>query len=174
MVRIDEAAVNLPHEYYPAIGEFVFRYAQLEYLLNEIVWRCMDIDNKQGRVLTIGSDISVLIGTINTVLGTPRWVQSNHIKGEAGNILKVVKDNKALRNQLAHGSWQFPKNGSPANVFMHYMKEADDRIVPTAKRLTPETLHKASGKLKATIERAKRLILEIERARPPRAPSQPV
>ena len=169
MIRIDEVSVNLPHEYYPAIGEFVFRFAQLEYLLHELLWRCIDIDNKQGRSLTIGADLSVVIGTLNTVTASGRWVASQHVKGEVGNIIKVAKEFKAMRNQIAHGCWQFPKGRSPTDVWMHYIKEtSDQRLMPTAKKLLPEALHKASGKIKATIERAKRLILEIEQVRPAR------
>ncbi len=170
-VSFHEAAVDLPHEYYPAIGEFIFRYAQLEYLLHELIWRCLDIDNKQGRALTIGADISVLMGTLAMVTSPDgkRWVVSSHVRGEVGNVVKVAKDYKALRNQLAHGTWQHPPGDKP-NIWMHYMKETyDQRLVPTAKRLPSETMHKASGKLKATIQRAKRLIAEIEKDRPPQA-----
>lgn len=175
MVQMDEAAVNLPHEYYPAIGEFVFRFAQLEYLLHELTWRCIDIDNKQGRTLTIGTDLNVVLGYLNTITHANRWVTSNHVTGEIGNVCAVADKYRSLRNQIAHGSWQFPKNGDKTKVRMHYMKEsADHRMIPRHKTLPPEHFHLASGKLKGAIERAKRLIAEIERDRPPRAPQAPV
>jgi hypothetical protein len=172
MKRIDEVAVSLPHEYYPAIGEFMFKYAQLEYLLHELLWRCIDVDNKQGRTLTIGADISAIFATLFTVTSTNRWISTPRFKGEIGNVVKVAREYKNLRNQLAHGSWQFPKNGKPADVWMHYIKETpDQRLLPSARKLEPSLMHKASGKLGATLGRAKRLILEIEQARPARVPS---
>ena len=50
---VDDVAIDLPSKYYPAIGEFLFRYAQLEYQMHEIIWRALDLENTEGRVLTI-------------------------------------------------------------------------------------------------------------------------
>lgn len=177
MVAIHEACENLPHQYYPAIGEFMFRYAQLEYLLHEIIWRCLDIDNKQGRTLTIGAGMEVLLGTLSTITtttGGSRWVTSSHVKGEIGNITKPAREYRALRNQLAHGSFQHPPSDK-ADVFMHYMKETlDQRFIPTGRRLGHAEIHNAAGKLKAAIGRAKRLIARMQADRPPQEPRQPV
>ena len=38
-IRIDEVSVNLPHQYYAAIGEFMFSYAQLDFLSAIFVYR---------------------------------------------------------------------------------------------------------------------------------------
>jgi hypothetical protein len=37
---------------YAAIGEFVFRYAQLEYQMHEIVWAVMGLEYKASRALS--------------------------------------------------------------------------------------------------------------------------
>ena len=175
MKFMGEVCTDLPHEYYAPIGEFMFRYAQLEYMLHEIAWRCIDIDNKQGRTLTIGADVSVLRATINTITSTDRWVTTPRIRSEAGYIVGQAKAYAALRNQLAHGSWQFPKSGRSDDVLMCYMKEtAEQRLMPQARRPKCDEFYRAAGKLKSVIQRAKKLVAEIERDRPPQQPRPPL
>lgn len=171
MAQIYEVAANLPHQYYPAIGEFIFYYSQLEYLLHELIWRCLDVDNKQGRTLTIGTDVSVLLATLNTILYTERWVESPRLKGEIGNVTAPASKYRGLRNQIAHGLWQHPRNGDKNHIRMTYMKEtSDQRLIPHGRPLEPEELHRAAAKLKTAVLRGKKLIAEIERDRPPQAP----
>ncbi len=54
MSRVYVNALKLPVKYYAPIGEFIFRWAQLEYQMQEIIWRSLDIDNPEGRTLTVG------------------------------------------------------------------------------------------------------------------------
>lgn len=42
MVSFEHPAMDLEQEYYSAIGEFIFRYAQLEYQMHELVWFALD------------------------------------------------------------------------------------------------------------------------------------
>src|SRR6202040_3775807 len=98
---------------------------QLEYLMQEIIWRSLDIDNKQGRTLTIGADGRVLRATLATVTSTDRWVITPHYVQEINRTVAVAKEHAKLRNQLAHGSWQHPP-GQPSKIRMHFMKERGD------------------------------------------------
>src|SRR5687767_8002568 len=89
-----EVSINLPHQYYPALGEFVFRCAQLEYQLQEMTWRAIDIDNKQGRVLTIGAPTKALRGMLLTITSThskERWVKNKTHVQEINSIVRQAK-----------------------------------------------------------------------------------
>ena len=74
MAQIDVPVMRLPSRYYRQIGEFIFRYAQLEYQLHEIVWALLALDYKAGRILTVGTDSRVLRAQIAAILKSTTWV----------------------------------------------------------------------------------------------------
>lgn len=159
--------VNLPHDYYPAIGEFIFRCAQLESQLHEVLWRAIGIDNKQGRVLTIGTDAKVIRGMLRTVAGEAskgRWIpQSKKILiQEINSLVGKAKEFSDLRNKIAHGSWQSPVRGKASEVQLLYTKERDQKILA---KYDPSVgvayLHQACAKVRTLNMKAKTLIHDL-------------
>ena len=84
MAREFDNALRLPTEYYAPIGEVIYRWAQLEYQMHEIIWRSLGIDNKTGRTLTIGMDARTLCGILGTL--TKRWLTHPTEKQMANSI----------------------------------------------------------------------------------------
>jgi len=68
MAVVRDFVLNLPQQYYLAIGEFMFRVGQLEVQMQEILWRAIDVDNKQGRVLTVGTAAKTIRSMLQTVV----------------------------------------------------------------------------------------------------------
>ena len=76
----NDFVMNLPYQYYPAIGEFIFRCGQLENQLHAILWRAIDIDNKQGR-LKAGDPNKISLGMtkleVMRALGKPETISAD-------------------------------------------------------------------------------------------------
>src|SRR5262245_12319771 len=106
MAQIHEPVMDLPPAYYSAIGEFLFRFAQLEYQLHEIIWKAFKIGPKVGRTMTIGTDIRVLCGMIGTITGAKLWITNRTHIQEMNGIANGARSHSDFRNSLAHGSWQ--------------------------------------------------------------------
>ncbi len=102
MAREYDNALKLPVKYYAPIGEFIFRWAQLEYQMQEIIWRSLGIDNPQGRTLTVGMGARTLRAILGTL--TLKWLTHPTEKQMANSIAKGMRELENFRNQLAHGS----------------------------------------------------------------------
>jgi hypothetical protein len=166
MAQIDDPVMALPPAYYAAIGEFAFRFAQLEYQLHEIVWMALDLSYKAGRVLTIGTDVRVLCGMVNTITSTPTWITDKTRIQEMNSLANNARKLSGLRNRLMHGSWQGP-GGNPKRARLHFMKEVHERILPRYDpKLDDRYIAKKAGELGALNERAKKLIRLLDGARP--------
>jgi hypothetical protein len=159
MAQIHVVAEGLPPEYYAPFGELIFRWAQLEYQMQEIIWRAMGLDNKQGRVLTIGKDARAIIQTLRTI--TLRWTNNATDKQLACSIAHGATQVIEFRNHLAHCSWQHPP-GEPDNVYLHYMKEKEERLLPKAKKHDPDEIRAKADKLQKLNEKAAKLIARLE------------
>jgi len=165
MIRDYANALHLPQEYYTAIGEVIFRSAQLEYQMQEIIWRALEIDNKQGRTLTIGMDARTLSAILGTL--TQRWLTNATEKQLAHSIAKGVRGLAPFRNYLAHGSWQYPEGGDPTDVYLHYMKETKHRIMPKAVKHEPRDIKANAEKLRRLNEKAQKLIFRLDAKQKP-------
>jgi hypothetical protein len=148
----------LPKEYYAAIGEVIFRWAQLEYQIQEIIWRAMGIDNKQGRTLTIGMDTKTLSAILRNL--PKRWLTTARDKQRANSIALRLRRLGKFRNALAHGSWQFPEGGNKIDAWLHYMKE--NRLMPTAKKHTVQEIQDHANKLRRLNEKAQDFIYDLD------------
>jgi hypothetical protein len=164
MDKMYEIASKLPIKYYAPIGEFIFRWAQLEYQMHEIIWRGLDIGNKKGRTVTIGMGARTLAAILGTL--TLKWVSDPTDKQMLHSIAKGVRSLDGFRNQLAHGSWQYPQGGKKTDVYLHYMKEIQQRIMPLAKKHEPEEIKKKIGELKRLNEKAETLIARLSKQKP--------
>ena len=170
MIHMD-FVMNLPHQYYPAIGEFMFRCAQLEMQMHEIAWRATNIDNKQGRTLTIGADSKVIRGILGTatIPGMKgAWIPDSEkaIKQEINYLREHSKPFVKLRNRIAHGSWQSPVDGKHSEVQLLAVKEQDEKYYA---RFDPSIddahIHQQCKLLKALNLRAKALLIKLHALR---------
>ncbi len=166
MIREYDNALHLPAKYYAPIGEFIFRWAQLEYQMQEIIWRSLGIDNKMGRTLTVGMNATTLAAILNTL--TLQWLATTKEKEAVRDIAKGVRELREFRNQLSHGSWEYPKGGKRSDVYLIYMKEtAAQRILPRAVKHEPQEIKSNAGKMKRLNENAQKLIHHLDKRQTP-------
>lgn len=159
MVIKSETLLDLPDKYYIAIGEVIYRWALLEFQMQAIIWRALDIDNKKGRTLTIGADSKALFGMLRTV--NLRWAVN---KTEIRMIKALVSDAQDIgdeRHILAHGVWVYPQNGKQSNIHLTYMKSSSHRILPKTERLPLRRIKTVATKLRKINERAESLYQRI-------------
>jgi hypothetical protein len=158
--------MDLPSPYYRAIGEYIFRYAQLEYQLHEIIWAAMDLGPKEGRSLTIGTDIRVLVGICSTIVASRFWIKEPEALAAIKAFASATQKASSFRNELAHGSWQSRERRGPPRL--HRMKESGNRIMPDYDATLDAKLIRSRAKALRTWNlRARRLIDFLEDARPP-------
>lgn len=167
MAQLNDFVMNLPHQYYPAIGEFIFRCGQLENQLHEILWRAIDINNKQGRVLTIGTDAKVVRGMLSTVTSDESkgfWIPISEktLRQTINSLVKNSKEFTKLRNKIAHGTWQSPVGGKAHDVRLLFMKEQDEKYYAKFDPgLDDAYIHRQCKQLKALNLKAKTLLLSL-------------
>jgi phage FluMu gp28-like protein len=160
MIRFDHPAMDLDAKYYSAIGEFIFRCAQLEYQIHEIIWMALGLGYKKGRILTIGMDAKALRGILNTITSTDNLIKNKKHIQEINSIALHSKEFSKLRNHLAHGSWQSP-DATSRDAHLIYMKEKDERLLPKRSNVDHAEIHRQTNKLQGFNRRAQKLILEL-------------
>jgi len=162
MPQIHNLPLNLPVRYCSAIGEVVARWARLEIGLQILLWRAMGLDNRQGRVLTVGMPARALFGALRSL--KHNWV------GDAGTettIRALVKDAEAAKNErdaIVHGVWGHTK-GKPRPLRILRMKFGDQRVMPRSYPLTPADMTTPAANLKELNKRADGLIRLVVAAR---------
>jgi len=173
MSQIDTVVTALPHEYCQPIGEFLFRFAQLEYQLQEVIWAALDLGPKEGRILTIGADGKALRQMAKTITGVDLWVKTKQHKQEINMVAEALRKHSEMRNAIAHGSWQSP-DGRSSGARLHFMKRSENRIVPKYKpSLDDRLIQKWASQLKSANERARKLISNLNAVRPSRLTMAP-
>lgn len=173
-VVICDFVMDLPHEYYPCLGEFMFRCSQLEMQMHEILWRAMNIGNKEGRVLTIGAGAQTIRGMLSTVTSDETqgmWLSRKRDKierrliQEIDSLVSRSRDFTELRNRIAHGSWQSPL-GDHSDVQLLFMKEQSEKYLARIDRnIDKAYLYKQCRAIKALNVKAQLLILDISEFR---------
>ena len=161
MVILSKLVVQLPAKYYARIGEITFRWATLEFQLQEIIWLVMGLDNKQGRVMTVGMDVTPLVAIFKNL--TNRWIDNPTYRQEVNSIGNSIKKLKSWRNAIVHGIW-CETISKPHRVDLHHLYEPHQRLMPEATHLTPSELSAIAadlGHLNARLE-ALRLALKAD------------
>jgi hypothetical protein len=163
---INDFVMNLPHEYYPALGEFLFRSAQLENQMHNIAWVALNIEPKQGRVLTIGAGAKAVRGMLSTTASEEMrgyWIPLNSaLKQGIDSIVRRSKEYTDLRNRLAHGRWEYTVGGKPEGVSLMYTKERDEKFFAKKdKSIDAAFLHRKCAEVKSLNLAAKRLLIDL-------------
>ncbi len=119
------------------------------------------IDNKIGRTLTVGMGNKTLCGVIRTL--TRLWLTKPIEVQTALAIARGAQEVDDFRNQLAHGSWEYPKGGKTTDIWMIYMKASAERIMPRAIKHHPREIRKYATKLRRLNEKAQKLIHRLDK-----------
>src|SRR5687768_15754575 len=164
MAYLAAPVMRLPAANYRAIGEFMFRYAQLENQLHELVWHSLRLGYKPGRIMTIGTDIKVLCGMIGAITSTRDWIADKTMADEINAVSKIAFDLNEDRNLIAHGSWQAAMGVRGAVAKLSKTKKRHNRILPTAaESMTAVGIRKKCAELKQANLRARKLLRSFER-----------
>ena len=165
MVQIHSLLLSLEDPYYLQLGAIAQQWAALEYQLQNIIWRAMGLDNKQGRVLTVGMSPDALSGVLRNL---PRqWITDDNIKIELKELLNDIKDNIEWRNAFIHGIWTADANKPDDLPWLNYIKSGEERILPRAQQVTPEYLHLFAQTVDALNHRASAILEAIGGVQPP-------
>jgi hypothetical protein len=166
MAKFAHPVIDLPTQYYTAIGEFLFRFSQLEYQIHEILWSVLKLDYKSGRILTIGMDGKALTSIVKNLVNAKLVIKDRSIIARINNLVKEMESYRDLRNAVAHGSWQ-SANGGSSGAMLHFMKNKGRRILPYADPLVNDaSLASSSERIRALNEEAKTLAADIGGPRP--------
>jgi hypothetical protein len=136
MARVGNLLLHLPDDHYTQIGAVITKWATLEFQMMAIIWRAMELDNIEGRVLTVGMGTQVLCGILRNL--PKKWIVDNDVKADVIKLTDGVSKYAEGRNFLAHGIWTvFPDDSAP---YLNFMKKAEHRILPAAQPVKPDEL----------------------------------
>jgi hypothetical protein len=161
MAFLSKLVVQLPTAYYRQIGEITFRWATLEFQLQEIIWLVMGLGNKEGRVMTVGMDTTPLLGIFRNL--TQRWVADPTDKQEINSLAKAIKKLKPWRNAITHGIWCRTVS-RPYRVDLHHLYEPHQRLLPEATHTTPAEMAAMASDLAIINHRLETLRLKLKDA----------
>jgi hypothetical protein len=165
MAMIHSVLLSLHDSYHAPIGSILTKWATLEHQLQAIIWAALDLDNKAGRVLTVGMGSKTLVGVIKNL--HRRWVTDPTIKQELNSLANAVREHSEMRNYLAHGIWTIDPINPDDTPWLNYMKDGEHRILPGAEQVTPEQLAEYAKIIATLNERAEEILLKIKDAPPP-------
>ena len=157
--------MTLPDTYYVHIGAALHRWATLEYMLMTIIWEALKLDNKAGRVLTVGMNVPTLTGILRNL--PRRWVTDPTIAKDIRSLCSEIKDHVEFRNYLAHGIWTVDPKDETHTPWLNYMKDGQDRILPGSEAVKPETLRVFSDLVGALVHQAGDILKRVRAAPPP-------
>lgn len=166
-IVINDFVMNLPHEYYPAIGEFMFRCGQLEHQMHNILWAAIDLDPKKGRLLTIGSPVKTMRAMLRTSVSPEmrgHWIPNTE-KALIQGICSVAQRSKEFtdfRNKIAHGAWQYPVRGKSTNTSLIFVKEQNEKFLARVDTsIDAAHIHAKCARLKSVNLFAKQLLIDL-------------
>lgn len=165
MAQIHSLAISLTDPYYTAIGAIAMRWAALEYILQNIIWRAMKLDNKQGRVLTIGMNTQPLTGIIRNP--PRRWVTDEKIKADIKSLLEDIDTWVEWRNSIVHGVWTSDPTKPTEAPWLNYMKKGHERLLPSAEQVTPAYMDHIAEAISTLNERALAILNSVGGVQPP-------
>lgn len=165
MAMTHNVILSLDDRYHAPIGSILTKWATLEHQLQVIIWAALGLDNKTGRVLTVGMGSKTLVGILKNL--HRRWITDPTIKQELNLLANDVRKHSEMRNFIAHGIWTIDGN-NPADIpWLNYMKEGEHRILPGAEQITPEQLTDYSEVIASLNKTASDLLKKIRNAPPP-------
>jgi hypothetical protein len=167
MAVVHDFAMNLPPDYYPAIGEFMFRCSQLEMQMHQIAWRVFNLENPVGRILTIGTPYKAIRSMLGASVSPE--MKGSLIPDKEKSVIQAInsltlksKQYFDLRNKIAHGGWEYPVGGKPENTRLLFVRERNQKYLATYDaNLDAAYLHKQCAGIKSLNLAAKRLMFDL-------------
>jgi len=149
MKKIFRHHQTLPALYYRKIGEIAHQWNMIEVYLQTIVWHYLDLDYKQGRLLTYwpGARSKILIFQALTL----RWVNEANVKVEIRSIAKKAETLNDDRNKLIHGIWGFEHDAR--DFYLLHISNIKQKVLPGVTRKSYDDLQSTANEIIALKKR---------------------
>ena len=163
MARIQTVPLDIPNEYYSAIGAVLAKWALLEWQVQNVIWSSIGIGPKEGRTLTIGMHSQTLTAILRNL---PRkWITDASLNKEVIALADGMKALVPSRNYLAHGIWAYDENDPKQKLHLQFMKEGKHRILPGSEPWEPQHLRLIAANIRVFNKAAHRINVRIQNQR---------
>ena len=153
MAEIHKHLQSLPARYFTAIGRVAFQWNRVEVHLQTFVWHFMNLDWKQGRVLTYDKDSLQKIEMFKGL--AEGWKFDNAVQKEIRSIANKAEKLNTHRNRIVHGTWGWSSSSKERRIF--YIANLKQRVLPTAHTRNAEWLVQVSDDIKSLDNRLLKL-----------------
>lgn len=102
-----------------AVGYFVISFSQLEEEMNRAVWVLLNVSgDARGSIITTAMrDFSQRMLLVSK-LTKARWAKGDRMRTDCSNIIRAVRYINDVRNDLAHGSFNYWDSLSETAMFL--------------------------------------------------------
>ena len=160
--RLPNIPIDLPEQYFHAVGEVAIRWSRLEYQLGVLARVGFKLGKDEQRTLITGMDVTVLSSVLRAM--AQGWISQKTL---ARDIEKFADDVAGLRNKRGefvhglYGHWL----GEPKRWFMFKLKSPKQRGNINAESISPSDIAAFATKLRILQIRAQELTTELKAAR---------
>ena len=153
MAEIHTHVQSLPVKYSTAIGRVAFQWNRVELHLQTFVWHFMNLDWKQGRVLTFDKESFQKIEMFDAL--SVGWNLDSASKKEIRSISNRATLLNKRRNRIVHGIWGQTKRSKDRRMF--YITKLKQRVLPEVKTHDAHWLDQVASDIKALDDRLLKL-----------------
>lgn len=143
MKKIFRHHQTLPALYYRRIGQISHQWNMVEVYLQLIVWHYLDLDYKQGRLLTYWPGARGKIQIFQAL--ALHWVDEADLKVEIRAIAKQAEMLNVDRNKIVHGIWGFENDSN--ELYLLHISNVKQRILPGVTRKSSEDLQSTANEI---------------------------
>lgn len=145
---------KLTAAHYRVIGEITYKWALIEFLVHDLAGYFLGLDKPRGRIVLYKTGAREKLTVLKTIAGA--LVKESAIAAELRYIAKTAGDLNDRRNEIAHGVWGHP-TASPRTLYLMYVAEGKDRVLPKAKYLSSTDLKPLVSDLDRLLARIRKL-----------------
>ena len=138
--------VDLPPEYYAAIGEIAARWNWLEFHLGMLVRVGFGLGKKEGRILTGGMAVKVKCPILKIM--AKKWVKDRTLQAGLHKLADDIQKMTDDRNELVHALYCH-KSGQPDKLGRYVMMSGDQRYLPHFDPVPVSRLQECASDLRA-------------------------
>jgi hypothetical protein len=130
---------DMPREILTGIGEIVCWWGYLQFQLGVIVREAIDIETKDGYLLTLGPAMSSLTAMLVTITSTDHWIKDKQIRDDIDDLTSRIRKRVNHRNDYAHGVFGFSDN-TQKTASRHLFSSPAQRLSPGSEPITAQSL----------------------------------
>lgn len=159
MAQSAKFPIDLPPEYYAAIGEIAGRWSWLEYHLGVIIRVGFGLGKKESRVLTVGMAVKPKSHVLKIM--AKKWIKDRALRK---NIHALADDMQAKlndRNAYVHALYCH-LSGKPDKLGRYVMGSGEQRFLPEFKPAPISALQKCALELRELQEKTKQIVRELK------------